>query len=78
MIVWVQLPALKIHFYHKEKVEYENLPEVCFNCGKIGHARNACPKLQPVAVLALTATRGTPPPQHTTSATGSASPVIDR
>ncbi|CAL1376491.1 unnamed protein product [Linum trigynum] len=95
MIVWVQLPALKIHFYHKEvlntlgnligrtikldyhtlthdrakfarlavevdlskhlipriwlddewqKVEYENLPEVCFDCGKIGHSSSSCPQ----------------------------------
>ncbi|CAL1400982.1 unnamed protein product [Linum trigynum] len=95
MIVWVQLPALKIHFYHKEvitmlgnligrtikldyhtltqqrakfarvavevdiskalvpriwlddewqTVEYENLPEVCFHCGRIGHNKGACPQ----------------------------------
>ncbi|CAI0425009.1 unnamed protein product [Linum tenue] len=94
MIVWVQLPALKIHLYHKEilitlgnligrtiklyyhtlnqqrakfariavevdmskplvpriflddqwqKVEYENLPLVCFECGKIGHTGTQCP-----------------------------------
>ncbi|CAI0403606.1 unnamed protein product [Linum tenue] len=70
MIVWVQLPALKIHFYHKEKVEYENLPEVCFNCGKIGHARNACPKLQPEATLALTAIGEKSPLQHTAASPG--------
>ncbi|CAI0393616.1 unnamed protein product [Linum tenue] len=100
MIVWVQLPALKIHFYHKEvvttlgnligrtikldyhtltqqrakfarlavevdlskqlvpriwlddawqKVEYENLPEVCFECGRIGHCSARCPLLIPAA-----------------------------
>ncbi|CAI0402618.1 unnamed protein product [Linum tenue] len=97
MIVWAQLPALKIHFYHREvlttlgnligrtikldyhtltqqrakfariavevdlskhlvpriwlddawqKVEYENLPEVCFECGKIGHSADGCPLLR--------------------------------
>ncbi|CAI0404379.1 unnamed protein product [Linum tenue] len=52
MIVWVQLPALKIHFYHKERVEYENLPEVCFKCGKIGHQAAGCP-LNSLAVPAV-------------------------
>ncbi|CAI0391510.1 unnamed protein product [Linum tenue] len=106
MIVWVQLPALKIHFYHREiltslgnligrtikldyhtltqqrakfarlavevdltkhlvpriwlddewqKVEYENLSEVCFKCGKIGHDRSLCPDNQPAPILALPA-----------------------
>ncbi|CAI0396486.1 unnamed protein product [Linum tenue] len=108
MIVWVQFPALKVHFYHKEiltslgnllgrtirldfhtlnlqrakfariaveldlskplvpriwlddawqKVEYENLPDVCFECGKIGHSSVLCPKLQlqtPPSTLAIT------------------------
>ncbi|CAL1412967.1 unnamed protein product [Linum trigynum] len=100
-IVWVQLPALKIHFYHKEvvttignligrtikldyhtltqqrakfarlavevdlskqlvpriwlddawqNVEYENLPEVCFECGRIGHCSAMCPLLRPAAL----------------------------
>ncbi|CAL1372293.1 unnamed protein product [Linum trigynum] len=107
MIVWVQLPALKIHFYHKEvlttlgnligrmikldfhtlnrqrakfarmavevdlskhlvpriclddawqKVEYENLPAVCFDCGKIGHTETGCPHRQiasPTTTLAI-------------------------
>ncbi|CAL1379449.1 unnamed protein product [Linum trigynum] len=49
MIVWVQLPALQVHFYHKEKVEYENLPAVCFDCGKIGHNADKCPRLYPTS-----------------------------
>ncbi|CAI0428987.1 unnamed protein product [Linum tenue] len=105
MIVWVHLPALKIHFYHKEvltqlgnligrtikldyhtlnqqrakfariavevdldkplvpriflddgwqKVEYENLPIVCFECGKIDHTNSTCPLLrQPELDLAV-------------------------
>ncbi|CAI0425639.1 unnamed protein product [Linum tenue] len=97
MIVWLQLPDLPIHLYHKEvlisignllgrtikldyhtlnqqrakfarlaveinlekpliprvhldgewqKIEYENLPEVCFKCGKVGHSSTSCPKLR--------------------------------
>ncbi|CAL1394830.1 unnamed protein product [Linum trigynum] len=93
MIVWIQLPALKVHFYHQEvltslgnligrtikldfhtmnrqrrkfarlaveidmtkalvpriylddhwkKVVYENLPIVCFECGKVGHNAECC------------------------------------
>ncbi|CAI0423208.1 unnamed protein product [Linum tenue] len=113
MIVWVQLPALKIHFYHREvlttlgnligrtikldyhtlnqerakfarlavevdiskalvpriwlddewqKVEYENLPEVCFECGRIGHSAETCPTTCPAVVPAqLLITSGTPP-----------------
>ncbi|CAL1402716.1 unnamed protein product [Linum trigynum] len=107
MIVWVQLPAMKIHFYHKEvlttlgnligrmikldfhtlnrqrakfarmavevdlskhlvpriwlddawqKVEYENLSAVYFDCGKIGHTETGCPHRQlanPTATLAI-------------------------
>ncbi|CAI0437188.1 unnamed protein product [Linum tenue] len=111
MIVWVQLPALKVHFYHKEvlttlgnligrtikldyhtltrqrakfarlavevdlsrplvpriwlddewqKVEFENLPVVCFECGKIGHSTDSCPLLHPtVSPAALPLPGGT-------------------
>ncbi|CAL1372433.1 unnamed protein product [Linum trigynum] len=98
MIVWIQLAALKVHFYHREvltslgnligrtikldfhtmnrqrrkfarlaveidmskplvpriylddhwqKVEYENLPVVCFECGKVGHKADNCHKIRP-------------------------------
>ncbi|CAL1383723.1 unnamed protein product [Linum trigynum] len=105
MIVWVQLPAFPIHFYHREVLfslgnmigrtikldyhtlhqqrarfariaveidlskplvmrirldgqwqylEYENLPVVCFECGKIGHTESSCPNLiAPPLPLAL-------------------------
>ena len=26
-----------------QKVEYENLPMICFGCGKFGHYKDACP-----------------------------------
>ncbi|CAI0432260.1 unnamed protein product [Linum tenue] len=96
MVVWIQLPAFPVHFYHKEilfmignmigrsikldfhmqhqqrakfarmavelglskplvtrlrldgkwqYIEYENLPAVCFECGKIGHTNSSCPSL---------------------------------
>ncbi|CAL1357628.1 unnamed protein product [Linum trigynum] len=96
MVVWVQFPALSVHFYHKEVlfslgnmigraikldyhtqhqqrakfarlaieldlsrplvtrirlddqwqyIEYENLPTVCFECGRVGHTSPPCPSL---------------------------------
>ncbi|CAN1142693.1 hypothetical protein LINPERHAP2_LOCUS13202 [Linum perenne] len=27
------------------RVEYENLPELCFSCGKVGHEKGSCPSL---------------------------------
>ncbi|CAI0387118.1 unnamed protein product [Linum tenue] len=114
MIVWVQLPALKIHFYHKEvlntlgnligrtikldyhtltqqrakfarlavevdlsrhlvpriwlddewqKVEYENLPEICFKCGKIGHSAAGCPLNNLPTLTVPAAVTGNLPPE---------------
>ncbi|CAI0627582.1 unnamed protein product [Linum tenue] len=40
-----------------QKVEYENLPEVCFECDRIEHSSTLCPKLQTAkspAILAIT------------------------
>ncbi|CAI0375831.1 unnamed protein product [Linum tenue] len=118
MIVWVQFPALKIHFYHKEvlttlgnligrtikldyhtlnqerakfarlavevdlsrhlvpriwlddewqKVEYENLPEVCFECGKIGHSSSSCPQLLSVVPLSQSSPLDVSPTSPTTA-----------
>ncbi|KAA3460138.1 GroES-like zinc-binding alcohol dehydrogenase family protein [Gossypium australe] len=30
----------------KQRVEYEALPAICFNCGKYGHTKELCPLLQ--------------------------------
>ncbi|CAI0469648.1 unnamed protein product [Linum tenue] len=112
MIVWVQLPAFPVHYYHREVLfslgnmigrtikldyhtlhqqrarfariaveidlskplvtrirldgqwqylEYENLPEVCFECGKIGHSESSCPKLMaPSPPLAMVEFGSTP------------------
>ncbi|CAI0398670.1 unnamed protein product [Linum tenue] len=30
-----------------QPVEYENVPVVCFECGRIGHAQTSCPSLRP-------------------------------
>ncbi|KAH9697599.1 DUF4283 domain-containing protein [Citrus sinensis] len=39
-----------------QKVEYENLPMICFSCGKFGHYQDACPDggVTPVEVESLT------------------------
>ncbi|CAI0601457.1 unnamed protein product [Linum tenue] len=34
-------------------IEYENLPKVCFECGKVGHTAATCPSLQE-AMLSIT------------------------
>ncbi|CAN1186632.1 hypothetical protein LINPERHAP2_LOCUS38222 [Linum perenne] len=30
-----------------QKVEYENMPTLCFGCGKVGHDSQACPPPPP-------------------------------
>ncbi|CAI0430802.1 unnamed protein product [Linum tenue] len=125
MIVWVQLPALKIHFYHKEvltslgnligrtikldyhtltkqrakfarlavevdlskplvpriwldddwqKVEYENLPTVCFDCGKIGHQSTDCPLLRTSSLMAIVTAGGGDTPLAPTEETSETNP----
>ncbi|CAI0380089.1 unnamed protein product [Linum tenue] len=41
-----------------QKVEYENLPEVCFDCGRIGHSPDLCSLKKPVTPPAICATVG--------------------
>ncbi|CAN1159559.1 hypothetical protein LINPERHAP2_LOCUS22785 [Linum perenne] len=31
-----------------QRVEYDNLPELCFECGKVGHRHESCPKNSPI------------------------------
>ncbi|CAI0421306.1 unnamed protein product [Linum tenue] len=112
MIVWVQLPAFPVHFYHREVLfsvgnmigraikldyhtlhqqraqfariavevdlskplvirirldgawqylEYENLPVLCFKCGKIGHTKETCPDLKPATPQLAMVEFGNPP-----------------
>ncbi|CAL1355746.1 unnamed protein product [Linum trigynum] len=112
MIVWVQLPAFPIHFYHREVLfsignligrtikldyhtqhqqrarfariavevdlskplatrirldgkwqylEYENLPILCFECGRVGHTKEVCPSsVQSAPALCLEAPGNSP------------------
>ncbi|CAI0627225.1 unnamed protein product [Linum tenue] len=113
MIVWVRLPTLKVHFYHREvltslgnligrtikldyhtinqqrrkfarlaveidmtkhlvpriflddhwqKVEYENLLTVCFECGKVGHSSGGCSTVHPATTGDQLANVGGPVP----------------
>ncbi|CAI0393093.1 unnamed protein product [Linum tenue] len=43
---------------HWQAVEYENLPQLCFTCGRIGHLEEACPTKQ---LLEITAAASSPP-----------------
>ncbi|CAI0552555.1 unnamed protein product [Linum tenue] len=43
-----------------QKVEFENLPTVCFECGRVGHTKVTCPQLHQPR-LPATQTGGSPP-----------------
>ncbi|CAI0381002.1 unnamed protein product, partial [Linum tenue] len=45
-----------------QKVEYENLPEVSFECGKIGHLSATCPQILTMVSLAQQTSAGGSPP----------------
>ncbi|CAL1389402.1 unnamed protein product [Linum trigynum] len=56
-----------------QKVEYENIPMVCFECGKIGHTCPCCPKSHPqepagaLIITSETSPEGSPPASQTVS-----------
>lgn len=35
-----------------QKVQYENLPKLCFSCGKVGHDKSSCKSLLSVVTAA--------------------------
>ncbi|CAL1354335.1 unnamed protein product [Linum trigynum] len=47
-------------------LEYENLPVVCFECGKIGHTKDTCPTLNPPPPQLNLVVFGNPPAPATT------------
>ncbi|XP_024039224.1 uncharacterized protein LOC112097866 [Citrus clementina] len=56
--VWIRLPGTAFHLYDKriplkfnldgkiQKVKYEGLPIICYQCGKYGHNNIVCPEKQ--------------------------------
>ncbi|KAE8702100.1 hypothetical protein F3Y22_tig00110503pilonHSYRG00817 [Hibiscus syriacus] len=51
VIVWVRLPGLPYRYYSKaiyrtdgfwQKIEYEGLQQICFQCGVYGHSKESC------------------------------------
>ncbi|CAN1841022.1 hypothetical protein LINPERHAP1_LOCUS36319, partial [Linum perenne] len=44
MVAWIRFPHLPIHLYHGQQVEYENLSQLCFHYGLVGHERLNCPR----------------------------------
>ncbi|CAN1818831.1 hypothetical protein LINPERHAP1_LOCUS28511 [Linum perenne] len=55
-----------------QRVEYENLPELCFSCGKVGHEKGSCPSLLqlPAPPLSKSHRPSSPPARRLTMATG--------
>ncbi|CAN1744016.1 hypothetical protein LINPERHAP1_LOCUS1987 [Linum perenne] len=45
-------------------IEYENLPDLCFNCGKVGHESSCYPALHPLPVSDSQAVRQVSAPSH--------------
>ncbi|KAJ4840413.1 hypothetical protein Tsubulata_009248 [Turnera subulata] len=56
-IVWVQIPEMPVEWYRQDilsmisaqidrwfKVKYEDIPDFCYDCGKIGHIKEHCPE----------------------------------
>ncbi|KAH9762496.1 DUF4283 domain-containing protein [Citrus sinensis] len=59
VVAWIRLPGMPLHYYHKkvlrllgqflldskiQKVEYESLPTICFECGIYGYLISSCQK----------------------------------
>ncbi|CAN1841145.1 hypothetical protein LINPERHAP1_LOCUS36369 [Linum perenne] len=61
MVVWVRFPHLPIQLYHKQRAEYENLPDLCFTCGKIGHQAESCPSIVRISTPPTSSTAVIPP-----------------
>ncbi|CAN1848079.1 hypothetical protein LINPERHAP1_LOCUS38788 [Linum perenne] len=62
---------------HLQLIEYENMPNLCFGCGKIGHKKHECPsgsepvdKSSPAAVVPLGKTARKTPPEMTSDSFG--------
>ncbi|KAL4351495.1 hypothetical protein GQ457_06G009470 [Hibiscus cannabinus] len=61
IMVWVCLPKLPYRYYTKslfryiaasigKDIEYEGLPNICFKCGKYGHAKEYCGVVEAPAI----------------------------
>lgn len=42
----------------KQKVEYEGLPTICYNCGRVGHLNTTCPFLPQLSFCNVTSNNG--------------------